>query len=771
MPPSSPENNDTDIRVAWRLSVELVSRITLQPLPLRDGVETAAFDSIVNFFRLARDVIAEQPGCVRCAPLVIQALNEDVRPFTARWHGLKESGRLHSMDERHRFRAELASLQSRLRRLAERLADIAGMPLPDPPARLTETSTPSAQAGPTLPFGLTCGFRPELADEVALLNQRERESVMARRRQIGGDVSSDAGDAVGLALSGGGLRSATFCLGVLQSLGRRGLLEQVDFMSTVSGGGYIGSLISMHGVQALQPGPGQQESTQVRHLRNHSKYLAEGGLATWALMAFDLISAALVPALMMLALCLMLGIVLLTFKDQWRIWAWFSGVAAVVCLLALLLLNTRFVGRHFAWFRKTGVAALVIAVLYGAVALILTAGPGLQHRTVDLWSGLGFGWRVALVVALVTTLLFAWALDPNAGGLHRYYRERLGRAFLQSDADIALHQMGPDPHKPTFVAPYHLINAALNIPASRVDELRGRRSDFFVLSRHFCGSTVTGWRESPSVKMDLATAMSISAAAASPHMGTLTRRRSQLLLSLLGWRLGRWLAWPQAAGATTSRWSALVPTGWVCFIREITGLRMDEKQSLLYLSDGGHIENLGIHELLRRRCRYIIAIDGEHDPQHEFGGLLNLIRIADIDMGVKIAPDLSDLGLNAEGLCGSHFVLARVKYPEQEQHGLLLYIKSSMTGNETEFLRRYRRRHPDFPHQSTAQQLFDEERFEAYRALGEHVGDELFAEHLQVRPQQTQAPDHHGGEAPVTLPQWFAGLESLLLAPASRRGQ
>ena len=53
-------------------------------------------------------------------------------------------------------------------------------------------------------------------------------------------------------------------------------------------------------------------------------------------------------------------------------------------------------------------------------------------------------------------------------------------------------------------------------------------------------------------------------------------------------------------------------------------------------------------------------------------------------------------------------------------------MKLSLTGNEGEFIRRYRLDEPDFPHHSTADQFFTEAQFEAYRSLGEHVGDKMF---------------------------------------------
>ena len=134
---------------------------------------------------------------------------------------------------------------------------------------------------------------------------------------------------------------------------------------------------------------------------------------------------------------------------------------------------------------------------------------------------------------------------------------------------------------------------------------------------------------------------------------------------------------------------------------------MDERSPWLYLSDGGHIENLGVYELLRRRCQYIVAIDGEQDERMTFAALTTLQRLAAIDLGVKIDIDLDDLRLNEQGLSRSHFRFCRIEYPD-DQYGYLLYVKLSLTGNEGEFLRRYRLDEPAFPHHSTADQFFTE---------------------------------------------------------------
>jgi hypothetical protein len=305
----------------------------------------------------------------------------------------------------------------------------------------------------------------------------------------------------------------------------------------------------------------------------------------------------------------------------------------------------------------------------------------------------------------------------------------------------------------------HLINAAVNLPASPNPELRGRNTDFFVFAQHYCGGPSVGYWPTPEWEardkhLDLGTAMAISGAAAAPRMGTFTSSKYTALLAMLNVRLGYWLRTPRAV-----RIASPVPGG-LYFAREILG-RMHEDLPYVNLSDGGHIENMGLYELLRRRCRYMVLIDGEADPQHSFGGLLNALRMAQIDLGVRIEPDLADLRLGIEPFKRSHFAMARVHYsddqPDGAVQGLLLVIKLALTGNESELLMQYRERNPAFPHQSTAQQLFSESQFEAYRALGEHAADAAFDSLLVNRPVQNTC-------------DWLLQLEEKLLplAPVAK---
>lgn len=181
----------------------------------------------------------------------------------------------------------------------------------------------------------------------------------------------------------------------------------------------------------------------------------------------------------------------------------------------------------------------------------------------------------------------------------------------------------------------------------------------------------------------------------------------------------------------------------MAFLQEMYS-KLDETGKWVNLSDGGHIENLATIELLRRRCKYIITGDAEADPAMHFPSLAALIRFARIDLGIEIDIDLREVAVpDHAGLAPQdrvsrqHFAIGRIKYPDDSQYGHLLYFKSSITGDEDEVITEYRARNPTFPHESTADQSFDEGQFEAYRALGEHIGTQALE--LGESPKDTYA--------------------------------
>jgi len=187
---------------------------------------------------------------------------------------------------------------------------------------------------------------------------------------------------------------------------------------------------------------------------------------------------------------------------------------------------------------------------------------------------------------------------------------------------------------------------------------------------------------------------------------------------------------------------------------------MSEEGPWLNLSDGGHIENMGVYELLRRRCKFIVCVDGEADPGFTFHGQLTLVRHAQIDFGIRMEPRFDDIRLDARsGYSRSHIQMLRVVYPDEGEGrpaaiGLMLYLKLSLTGNEAELLQRYRKLHPEFPHQPTTDQFYDEEQFEAYRQLGVHVAEGAFSPALL-----------DGGPSPPDVASWFKQLAGNMLEP------
>ena len=146
----------------------------------------------------------------------------------------------------------------------------------------------------------------------------------------------------------------------------------------------------------------------------------------------------------------------------------------------------------------------------------------------------------------------------------------------------------------------------------------------------------------------------------------------------------------------------------------------------VYLSDGGHFENLEIYEMVRRRCRFIVVSDAGCDEEFTFEDLGNALRKIRIDM--KIPVDFDDGSFQSVREKSQRCAIARIRYSlvdETEKDGYLLYIKPMMRGNEPPDVVSYQTNHKAFPHQSTADQFFDESQTESYRMLGLHTVNEI----------------------------------------------
>jgi hypothetical protein len=165
------------------------------------------------------------------------------------------------------------------------------------------------------------------------------------------------------------------------------------------------------------------------------------------------------------------------------------------------------------------------------------------------------------------------------------------------------------------------------------------------------------------------------------------------------------------------------------FIDEAFGLTND-KNAWVDLSDGGHFDNLGLYEMVLRRCATIIVVDGSADPFFHFDDLGNAVRKIRIDLGIPIEFP-NGVSIAKEIAAGSkHCALGQIVYSAVDGQGVepgdLIYIKTSITGNEPRDVLNYAAQNPSFPHQPTSDQWFDESQFESYRRLGYHVVEEIF---------------------------------------------
>ncbi|PTM39146.1 patatin-like phospholipase family protein [Bosea sp. 124] len=367
--------------------------------------------------------------------------------------------------------------------------------------------------------------------------------------------------------------------------------------------------------------------------------------------------------------------------------------------------------------------------------------------------------RLYISTGLALTIGTWLFLTPNGNSLHRLYRDRLSKAFLfdprkKAPGDGSGEPGSRDPAPLDTVCftalhpangPLHLVNAALNIQGSEYVNQRGRNADFFQFSPVYCGSASTGYIRTDKFEdhcpgVDLATAMAVSGAAASSNMGANTQRSFSPTLALLNIRLGYWLRNPKQILQPSTN---VAMRDWLkpYLMQEMLGW-LSEESPQIYLTDGGHIENLGLYELLRRRCARIIVLDAEADPQFSFRSLVEAQRYARIDLGIRIylpwdKIQASALALNADcaagrrsepGQCAqrTHVARGRIEYGPGEE-GEIIYIKSSLTGDENDYVLDYKARYPDFPHQTTGDQMFSEEQFECYRALGFHAAHRVFA--------------------------------------------
>ncbi|MEJ2790542.1 MULTISPECIES: hypothetical protein [unclassified Pseudoxanthomonas] len=354
-------------------------------------------------------------------------------------------------------------------------------------------------------------------------------------------------------------------------------------------------------------------------------------------------------------------------------------------------------------------------------------------------------------IPLIAWYLLARFVDENEFSMNGFYRNRLVRCYLAArnngevkrDQETGLNPVADDislnvlrdfeEERRSQRPLYPLICGAVNLVRSGRLEWQDRKAASFIFSPLFCGHQPLGDGQTGPIgdrqkppnqsgcqssleKSDLAArhtlgaAMAVSGAAVSSNMGYHSSPAVSALLTLFNVRLGWWIENNNAK-------ERAIDFAGLNLLSELCS-NTHENGKYAYITDGGHFENLGIYELVRRGCRFILAVDATADHKRGFGDLANAVHKCRVDFGAEIDIDTSLMKtIGSNGFVSRCAALGRITYGDGDE-GLLLYIKPSLVGDESTDIRTYATLHEKFPHEPTSDQFFDETQFECYRQLG-----------------------------------------------------
>jgi hypothetical protein len=392
-----------------------------------------------------------------------------------------------------------------------------------------------------------------------------------------------------------------------------------------------------------------------------------------------------------------------------------------------------------------------LSLLAAKVALVLTGDSDSISNLPRAFSGPSV--LIACLVLGAASLFLSWRVNINEFSIHHAYRNRLVRCYLGasvtnrnaqpftgfSEADdlpLGDLQIPCDSVEPRDGRPLPILNTSLNVVRGKELALQTRKARSFAFTPLYAGFTreIVGGSEWQSAYaatsasgskqrgcergISLGTAVAISGAAASPNMGSYSQPTLAFLMTLFDVRLGWWIANP----AREENWPVGGPrVGFFWLLRELLGSTNDDS-GFVYLSDGGHFENLAVYELVRRGCKLIVAGDASCDPAASFGDLHNAIERCRTDFGVEIELDPSGTR-RQNGLAQTHFAVGKIHYSSSpDDDGVIVYLKPTLVAGDPADVLGYTSTNPCFPDDTTANQWFDETHFENYRALGEVTG-------------------------------------------------
>ena len=429
-----------------------------------------------------------------------------------------------------------------------------------------------------------------------------------------------------------------------------------------------------------------------------------------------------------------------------------------------------------------GLALLAAIGVFWALAAHALAWRGGGIGSLERWEADGVPARDAVAGLLAITLLLWFATIVigqsraflNLSTFSSFYSSRLRRAYLGAtnedryrsrdtnrfDEDFANDDIALERYYAEGVAaPVHLIGVTINDTASSSSAIiqRDRRGKPLTVSpAGFCYTPRSardpitaipfgGGAQGPDM-LPLSAWVGISGAAASTGLGQYGSIGLSLLSGLSNVRLGQW--WRPGKAAVRKRSPAWNSVQWR-LKDEFIGRFPGSDQSQWYLTDGGHFENTGVYELVRRRVGFIVMCDNGADPDYAFGDLVSLTRRIKIDFDADLAflgedeldgllgprtphrevfGDLPAIGLQVTGdaRIGPYAALGRICYGESGRLGTLLLVKPRICGREAIDLVAYAKSNPPFPQQSTLDQSYDEAQWESQYRLGLLIADAVF---------------------------------------------
>jgi len=432
-----------------------------------------------------------------------------------------------------------------------------------------------------------------------------------------------------------------------------------------------------------------------------------------------------------------------------------------------------------------GMLVLLLVVLVWATAVQWLTSPHNGWSWLREWlpEALGPHWRSLAQWAVVAVLPLAYIFFTrhsietlNLSSLHNFYRARLERAYVSTgnagrfrggiiskrrefDAsvpemklakviegdDVELREHRPHEHG----GPVHLVNCCINQTVDdRTDTYNADRKGIALTVSALGAETGTGWPRQPAngqpVPGRLSMWAAISGAAASTGMGSQTSPGTAAMLFISGLRLG---FWHPTLGSEAVEQRKIRPKLIAAeALARFPGLRSAQ----WYLSDGGHFDNTGVYALLKRRLPVIVLADCGADPHYRFDDVENLVRKAAIDYatfirfvtppaaGGMIGQDelalREAIAMPADIVPGEGkpwLLLARLEYPDRPP-GVLVVIKPRLVPGAPLDIAGYARRNSVFPQQTTGDQFFSEEQWEAYHQLGVRLARQLTPEHLRL---------------------------------------